>query len=39
MRPYFELNLLAAWLFLVRERIGTARRVELHGNAADTNFR
>ncbi len=37
-RPYFELKVLAVWLFLVWERIGTARAVESHGNAADTNF-
>jgi len=35
---YFQLKVLAVWLFLVWERIGTARRVESQGNAADTNF-
>jgi hypothetical protein len=37
-RPYFELKVLAVWLYLIWERIGTARAVESHGNAADTNF-
>jgi hypothetical protein len=29
---------LAVWLFLIWERIGTARAVESRGNAADNNF-
>ena len=37
-RPGFELKVLAVWLFLIWERIGTARAVERHGNAADNNF-
>jgi hypothetical protein len=37
-RPYFELKVLAVWIFLIWERIGTARAVESHGNAADNNF-
>jgi hypothetical protein len=37
-RPGFELKVLAVWLFLIWERIGTARAVESHGNAADNNF-
>jgi hypothetical protein len=37
-RPFFELKVLAVWLFLIWERIGTAKAVESHGNAADNNF-
>jgi hypothetical protein len=37
-RPYFELKVLGVWLFLIWERIGTARAVENQGNAADANF-
>lgn len=37
-RPYFELKALAVWIFLIWERIGTARAVESHGKAADNNF-
>jgi hypothetical protein len=37
-RPAFELKVLAVWLFLIWERIGTARAVERRGNAADNNF-
>jgi len=37
-RPWFELKVLAVWVFLVWERIGTAKKVESHGNAADNNF-
>jgi len=37
-RPWFELKVLAVWTFLVWERIGTAKKVESHGNAADNNF-
>jgi hypothetical protein len=37
-RPYFELKVLAVWLFLIWERIGTAKAVESKGNAADNNF-
>ena len=37
-RPWFELKVLAVWVFLIWERIGTARAVESHGNAADNNF-
>lgn len=34
-RPYFELKVLAVWIFLIWERIGTARSV---GGAEDSNF-
>jgi hypothetical protein len=37
-RPWFELKVLAVWAFLIWERIGTAKAVESHGNAADNNF-
>ena len=37
-RPWFESKVLAVWLFLIWERIGTAKAVESHGNAADNNF-
>jgi hypothetical protein len=37
-RPWFELKVLGVWIFLIWERIGTARKVESHGNAADNNF-
>jgi hypothetical protein len=37
-RPWFELKVLAVWLFLIWERIGTARAVDNHGSAADNNF-
>jgi hypothetical protein len=37
-RPWFELKVLAVWLFLIWERIGTARAVQSHGNAVDNNF-
>jgi hypothetical protein len=37
-RPWFELEVLAVWLFLIWERLGTARAVESRGNAADNNF-
>ena len=37
-RPWFELKVLAVWAFLIWERIGTAKAVERHGNAADNNF-
>jgi hypothetical protein len=37
-RPWFELKVFAVWVFLIWERIGTARAVESHGNAADNNF-
>jgi hypothetical protein len=37
-RPYFEVKVFAVWLFLIWERIGTARAVESRGNAADNNF-
>lgn len=35
-RPFFELKVLAVWLFLIWERIGIARRVE--SGAQDNNF-
>ena len=35
-RPFFELKVLAVWLFLIWERIGIARTVE--GGAQDNNF-
>ncbi len=35
-RPYFELKVLAAWAFLIRERIGLARN--LGGEKQDNNF-
>jgi hypothetical protein len=37
-RPYFELKVLAVWLFLIYERIGTARAVESGNGANDSNF-
>ncbi len=37
-RPWFELKVLGVWVFLIWERIGTAKKVESHGNAADNNF-
>jgi hypothetical protein len=37
-RPGFELKVLAVWLYLIWERIGTAKAVESKGNAADNNF-
>ncbi len=37
-RPWFELKVLGVWIFLIWERIGTAKKVESHGNAADNNF-
>ncbi len=37
-RPYFELKVLAVWVFLIWERIGTAKAVEGNSNAADNNF-
>jgi hypothetical protein len=37
-RPWFELKVLAVWLFLIWERIGTVRTVESRGNAVDNNF-
>jgi hypothetical protein len=37
-RPWFELKVFAVWVFLIWERIGTARAVESQGNAADNNF-
>jgi hypothetical protein len=37
-RPCFELKVLGVWLFLIWERIGTAKKVEQRGNAADNNF-
>ena len=37
-RPWFELKVLGVWLFLIWERIGIARKIESHGNAADNNF-
>ena len=37
-RPWFELKVLAVWVFLIWERIATAKAVESHGNAADNNF-
>ena len=35
-RPFFELKVLAVWLFLIWERIGIARTVE--GGGQDNNF-
>jgi hypothetical protein len=37
-RPLFELKVFAVWMFLIWERIGTARAVESQGNVADNNF-
>ena len=37
-RPWFELKVLAVWLFLIWERIDIARAVEGGSNAADNNF-
>ena len=37
-RPWFELKVWAVWIFLVWERLGTAKKVASRGNAADNNF-
>jgi hypothetical protein len=37
-RAGMNVKTFAVWLFLIWERIGTARSMENHGNAANTNF-
>jgi hypothetical protein len=37
-RPWFELKVIAVWLFLVWERIGVANRMENSEKAKDNNF-
>jgi len=37
-RPWFELKVLAVWIFLIRERIGMAGQMESSEKAQDNNF-
>jgi len=37
-RPWFELKVVAVWLFLIWERIGMAQGMENSGKAQDNNF-
>ena len=39
-RPAFAFKVFRVWLFLIRERIGLARQIEVdeHGGAQDANF-
>lgn len=37
-RPWFELRVLAVWLFLIRERLGLARDMEKNPKGQDHNF-
>ena len=37
-RPLFELKVLAVWIFLIWERIGTARSVDSRASTQDNNF-
>lgn len=37
-RPWFELKVLAVWLFLIAERIGLARGMDAKGKEEDNNF-
>lgn len=37
-RPWFELRVLAVWIFLIWERVGLAGRMETDGKAVDANF-